>query len=149
MTAAAKSFTTLSRSGPPVARKLARELAGNAYMKLAAMQYRSGNSGRATASLNQADKFLDDARKERVMRHNRLVLRTARGQEGRARAQLATLQDNPIEALVNLGIAYDAAGDGRRAYQLWQQAKSKGYRSRVIDAWLEAKQRIFGYGNGN
>ncbi len=149
VTAAAKAFTTLSRSGPQVARKLARELAGNAYMKLAAMQYRSGNSSRATASLNQADKFLDDARKERVMRHNRLVLRTPRGQEGKARAQMATLQDNPVEALVNLGIAYDAAGDGRRAYQLWQQARTKGYRSRVLDAWLEAKQRIFGYGNGN
>ncbi len=70
---------------------------------------------------------------------------TARGSEAKARAALSALKDEPVEALVNLGVAVDAAGDGKRAYDLWKQAKAKGYKSKVLDAWLEARQRVFGY----
>ena len=144
--AAARAFAAQSRSGTTAVKNLSRRLAGHAYLHLATLHRRAGNNGPAVAALDEAAPFLSgDERAHRVLRHNRVVMGTARGSEAKARAALSALKDEPVEALVNLGVAVDAAGDGKRAYDLWKQAKAKGYKSKVLDAWLEARQRVFGY----
>jgi Flp pilus assembly protein TadD len=52
---------------------------------------------------------------------------------------------NPPEALVNLGIAYDRAGQSKQAYDAWVKAKSKNARAPKLQDWIDAKKRIFGY----
>ena len=142
---AAKVLVAQSRSGPAAVRALAGELAGRAYLHLASLRYRARSTGAANAALDKATRYIKDDRAARVLRHNRIVISSQRSGEARARAALAALKEPPAEAFVNLGVAYDAAGDGQRAYDAWRQARARGYRSRLLDAWIEAKQRVFGY----
>jgi hypothetical protein len=62
-----------------------------------------------------------------------------------AQAVFARLGDDPPEALYNLGIIEDQAGNSKRAYDLWTQARAKGVKTSKLDEWIDAKKRIFGF----
>jgi hypothetical protein len=52
---------------------------------------------------------------------------------------------SPPEALVNLGILHDRAGRPREAYDAWQRARARGFVTRELQKWIEAKKRIYGF----
>lgn len=119
-----------------------RDLVRSAWELVAYEHFLRGNEGQAEASLKKAAAFAGANR--RTIDHNEAVLSMAKRGAG-AEAVFERLGDSPPEALVNLGILYDRKGESKKAFELWQQARSKGVRSSKLDEWIESKKRIFNF----
>ncbi len=79
--------------------------------------------------------------------HNMAVLSMDKNGSA-AKAVFEKLKEKVPEALVNLGILADRAGESKAAFELWSEARAKGARSGKLDDWIAAKKKIFGFGGG-
>ncbi len=118
----------------------ARDLVAACFEAVAYDHWRGGSWSNATKALAEADKYAAGEQ------NRRLTVDRAAMSLGRDKlAELERLNGNPVEALVNLGIIYDMIGRPKDAYEAWTRAKSKGYNSRDLQKWIDAKKRIYGY----
>jgi predicted negative regulator of RcsB-dependent stress response len=74
------------------------------------------------------------------------VLDLADGKVEAAIAQLEHLSPKVPEALVNLGLAYERAGDQQKALDAWHRARKLGVRFAPLGEWIESKERVYGGG---
>jgi len=72
------------------------------------------------------------------------VLDLVDGHTADAIAQLEKLAGKMPEALVNLGLAYEKAGDQARALDAWRRARKLGVRFAPLNEWIESKERVYG-----
>ncbi len=95
--------------------------------------------------LREARSFLDTARRydrqSEEIAHNLAALDVQLGHADRALPVLEGLGGRVPEALVNLGIAYEAAGRSREAIAAWERAK---LRHPPLEGWIAAKRRLWG-----
>jgi hypothetical protein len=56
---------------------------------------------------------------------------------------LEQLGNNPVEALVNLGIVYEMLGRPKDALDAWQRARGR-VQVRDLQKWIDAKKRVYG-----
>ncbi len=138
---AESEFTKMQRGAKGKFASKLRELIGSANEYIAYAEYRSGKASSAGKALSTAAKYATSAQQKRLIDHNRAVL----GMKSVNPAVFAKMGGNPPESIINLGVAYDRAGDPKKAYDAWVQAKSKGARAPDLDKWIAAKRRIFGY----
>jgi len=138
--AAAKDFeSALNGATGNLAQKI-KDLLASSYEYVAYDAWRGGREGAAEKALISAAKYASgDA--DRRIRNNRAVLNmTSR--------QVSTFQDlgaAPPEALVNLGVLYDANGKPKEAYEAWKSARSRGANAKDLNRWIDAKKRIYGF----
>jgi len=105
--------------------------------------------------LAQARKFLTTAKSANTrvgadeVAHNLAVLDLVEGKLDAAIAGLDRIAPKVPEALVNLGIAYERKGDHQRALDAWRRARRAGVRFAPLADWIEAKERIYGTGEGS
>jgi tetratricopeptide (TPR) repeat protein len=98
----------------------------------------------------QARKFLATAKAANArvggdeIAHDLAVLDLAEGHTADAIGQLERLTGKVPEALVNLGLAYEKAGDQTKALDAWRRAKKIGVRFAPLTEWIESKERIYG-----
>ncbi len=121
-----------------------KDLLRSSWEAVAFDAWAHGDARTADVALNKADNFAAPAQK-RVIDHNAAVLAMSGKHGGNAQATFARLGDDPPEALYNLGILEDQAGNSKRAYDLWLQARAKGVKTSKLDEWIEAKKRIFNF----
>lgn len=117
-----------------------RDLLGSAFELIAFEQWRSGQVGAASKSLDSAAKYADNDAKRRITM-DKAALSLGKGDL----AALEALGGNPPEVLVNLGILYDQAGRPKDAYDAWVKAKARGVQVRDLQKWIDAKKRIYGF----
>jgi Flp pilus assembly protein TadD len=141
MMSAAQGFTRLQKAARGKFAGKVKELIGSSWQFVAAAQYRAGNSGAAKRSLANAQRHATSKSDRALLAHNKEVLTMS----GSAVKTFDSMGANPPEALVNLGIAYDRAGQSKQAYDAWVKAKSKNARAPKLQDWIDAKKRIFGY----
>jgi len=139
---AAAEFAKLQKGAKGKFGVRVKELLASSWEWVALSEYRGGNSGAAGKALTAASKLTSDKRAGAVIEHNREVLKM--GSKGDPKV-FEKLGANPPEALINLGIAYDRAGEPRKAYDAWVKAHEKGARAPDLQKWIDAKKRIFGY----
>jgi tetratricopeptide (TPR) repeat protein len=132
----------LPRTGGAIAVRT-KQLLRSAWEYIAWESFNGGSGKDADAALAKADAFAAGNEKRNID-HNRAVIALIKKQ-GNAEATFTRLGDDPPEALVNLGIIKDQAGDAKAAYQLWTQARAKGVNSDKLNGWIEAKKRIFNF----
>lgn len=140
-----KAAVTLGKLGvaPEPLRSKVGELLAAVWLTAAAERYAKGAGAEAQAMLKKAE-GVANVEQRRVVDHNRAVLSFDRP-GANLRPLLERLGSELPEALVNLGLLADQAGDSRRAYELWKLARTRGLRERLVDDWISAKQRIWGY----
>ncbi|MGE5185367.1 MAG: tetratricopeptide repeat protein [Acidobacteriota bacterium] len=108
--------------------------------------YRSGQ-------LAHARSFLATARAANArvggdeIAHDLAVLDLADGRVDAAIRELERLSTKVPEALVNLGLAYEKAGDQQRALDAWKRARKLGVRFAPLTEWIESKERVYGEKN--
>lgn len=119
-----------------------RELLRSTWELIAYDNYARGSAREAEAALKKAAGLAGGDK--RTIEHNLAVLSLEKKGAG-GKETFERMGDRPPEALVNLGILADRAGDAKKAFDLWSSAKAKGVRSAKLDDWIEAKKRIFGY----
>jgi tetratricopeptide (TPR) repeat protein len=78
--------------------------------------------------------------------HDLAVLDLADGKLEAAIGELDRLAPKVPEALVNLGLAYERAGDQTRALDAWRRARKLGVRFAPLAEWIESKERVYGEG---
>ncbi|MEJ7597291.1 MAG: hypothetical protein WKG01_05210 [Kofleriaceae bacterium] len=117
-----------------------RELLAASWESIAVEQWRLGQPGAATKSLQAADPHATGELKRRLSM-DRAVIALDRSDL----AALEAMGGVPPESLVNLGIIYDQLGRPKDAYDAWQRARAKGVQSRELMKWIEAKKRIYGF----
>ena len=117
-----------------------RDLLGSAYELIAFEQWRNGQVGAASKSLDSAAKYADNDAKRRITM-DKAALSLGKGDL----AALEALGGSPPEVLVNLGILYDQAGRPKDAYEAWVKAKARGVQVRDLQKWIDAKKRIYGF----
>ncbi len=94
----------------------------------------------------QAARRYADGEDQARIECNLAVLDLVRGRVGPARQRLRELGSTPPEALVNLGLLFERAGDFAKAYQLWSRAVKGGVRDKELLRWVQAKEELFGFG---
>ncbi len=141
---AATDFERLQRVAKGKFAGSIRDLAASAWEYVAFDAYSSGNGRGATDALQGAARS-GSGRVSRSISHNQAVLQMSEKSSSSLLSRFQSMGDNPPEALVNAGIMYDRAGQPKQAYDAWVQARSKGVKSRDLQKWIAAKQRIFGY----
>lgn len=126
--------------------RLAGPLGGQATQVVAACwesvaydHWRSGATGAAQKALDDAEKMANAEQKRRIV-----VDRAAMSLGRNMLDDLAALNGNPPEALVNLGIIYDMIGRPREAYDAWVRARGR-VNTRDLQKWIDAKKKIYGY----
>ncbi len=134
---AATELTRLEGEAGAFAPRL-RELLAGTWEAIAYDQWRSGQIAAARRSLDSADRYATGDLKRRIGM-DRAALDLPRAD---IRA-LEALGANPIEALVNLGIAYDLRGRHKEALEAWQRARGR-VQVRDLQKWIDAKKRIHG-----
>jgi tetratricopeptide (TPR) repeat protein len=117
-----------------------RSMLAATWELLALDQFTHEQDRQAQTSLKNALRYRASTDKPTAL-HNTAVLTASKNPQS-ARALFEKLADSLPEALVNLGIVYDQAGDVRRAYELWKTARSRGARLPELDAWIEAKAKF-------
>jgi tetratricopeptide (TPR) repeat protein len=100
--------------------------------------------------LAQARKYLATAKAANAkvggdeIAHDLAVLDLAEGHAADAIGQLERLTGKVPEALVNLGLAYEKAGDQQKALDAWRRAKKLGVRFGPLADWIDSKERVYG-----
>lgn len=138
---AAREFTKLQKGAKGKFATTISDLIGSSWQFVAAAEYRSGKSGPARSALKSAQRYANSKAARNILTHNNEVLSMGKG----SISAFQKMGKSPPEALVNLGIAYDRAGQPRQAYDAWVSARSAGVRNKTLEEWIDAKQRIFGY----
>ena len=65
--------------------------------------------------------------------------------DGNLDGAIAQLERSHLpDALVSLGIAYEKKGEQSKAVDAWRRAKKAGVKLPALDAWIEAKVRVYG-----
>jgi tetratricopeptide (TPR) repeat protein len=120
-----------------------REILRSTHEFLAFDAWGRGQQREAEAALRRAAGGGSGERRA-ALEHNLAVI-DAEQKGAAARGALARFADRVPEALVNLGILADRAGDTKEAHDLWTQARSRGARASRLDEWIDSKKRLFGY----
>jgi tetratricopeptide (TPR) repeat protein len=136
---AAADFARLA-SEPGVGDKV-KEILGSCWEMIAVDQWRAGQTAAAGKSLNSAERYAASGDLKRRIAMDRAALALGKADL----TVMESLQGNPPEALVNLGIIYDQLGRSKDAYDAWVRAKSRGVQVRDLQRWIDAKKRIYGY----
>jgi Tfp pilus assembly protein PilF len=118
----------------------AREISASCWEMVAYDNWRSGNQSATLKALATAEKTATAEQKRRIDL-DRAALNLGRDKLG----VLESLNGNPPEALVDLGIVYDMIDKPKDAYEAWTRAKAKGVNARDLQRWIDAKRRIYGY----
>lgn len=118
----------------------AKELASSCWEMVAYDQWKAGNQGGVVKALATAEKSATPDQKRRI-ELDRAALALGKDKL----SELESMNGNPPEALVDLGIVYDMLGRPREAYDAWTRAKAKGVAAPGLQKWIDAKKRIYGY----
>jgi Flp pilus assembly protein TadD len=117
-----------------------KELLAACWESIAIEQWRAGQLATAGKSLVTAERHaVGDLKRRIAMDRAALVLNKG------SVAVLESMNGNPPEALVNLGILYDQLGRPKDAFDAWTKARAKGAQARDLPRWIEAKKRIYGF----
>ncbi len=116
-----------------------RQLLASAWEVIAYDQWRAGQRTAAAKSLLAAAKHAGGGLERRVAM-GRMALALRKTDIG----ALEALRDDPPEALVNLGIAYELAGRPKDAFDAWSRVRGRT-QSRDLHKWIDAKKRIYGF----
>jgi hypothetical protein len=133
-----KACGDLARLAPQLGGQ-AKDIVAACWESVAYDHWRSGATGAAQNALDEAQKTANAEQKRRIV-----VDRAAMALGRNMLDDLAALNGNPPEALVNLGIIYDMIGKPREAYDAWVRARGK-VNTRDLQKWIDAKKRIYGY----
>jgi tetratricopeptide (TPR) repeat protein len=132
----------LRRRTTKVSAQLARMAARDLAVRAAAEAYKRNDLRRARIFLRNA---LAVDRRSPEVQHNQAVLMLARNQHRRAIPILERVSSRVPEALVNLGIAYDARGEPRKAVAYYRRAYRAGVRmGGRLKHWIAIKERLWG-----
>ena len=137
--ARAAACTELEKLEPDIGAK-AREIAASCWEMVGYDEWRAGNQGAMLKALATAEKTATPDQKRRIDL-DRAAANLSKGDLG----VLESMNGNPPEALVDLGIVYDMIGKPREAYDAWNRAKAKGVNAPGLQKWIDAKKRIYGY----
>lgn len=136
---AATEFTSiLGKASGGFATKV-KDLIASSHEYVAYDHWRNGRNGPAGKALDAADKFANPEIQRRII-NNRAVLSLTAGKE----SALKSLNGQPPESLVNLGIIYDQNNQPKEAYDAWRAASGK-VQNKDLQKWIDAKKRIYGY----
>jgi hypothetical protein len=117
-----------------------RELLASCWETAAVDAGRAGQTGAAAKDLVAADKTASAEQKRRISL-DRIALSLDKSKVG----ELEAFGGEPPEALVDLGIVYDMLGRPKDAYEAWLKAKAKGAAAPLLQRWIDAKKRIYGF----
>jgi tetratricopeptide (TPR) repeat protein len=103
--------------------------------------YRGGKLAQARKLLAEAKRVQTRAGADELA-HNLAVIDLA---DGKTAAAVAALERSKLpEALVNLGVAHDRAGEPTKALDAWRRARRAGVRFAPLADWITAKEQIYG-----
>lgn len=105
--------------------------------------YRAGKLARAERHLRQARRAGGRAG-ELELELNELAVRIASGDTEGVVPRLESLASELPEALLHLGVALELGGDPEAALEAWRRAKRAGVKHSKLDAWIAAKERLWG-----
>jgi lipopolysaccharide biosynthesis regulator YciM len=117
-----------------------RELIASSWESIAFDQWRGGQLANAKQSLQSADKY---AKPGGEIKRRIGMDRTALALTKSDVRSLEQLGNNPVEALVNLGIVYEMLGRPKDALDAWQRARGR-VQVRDLQKWIDAKKRVYG-----
>jgi tetratricopeptide (TPR) repeat protein len=117
-----------------------KDIAAACYEAAAVDFYRAGSGEAARKALAKVETLGNASQKRRVN-----VDQAAMSLSRSNLQALESLNGDPPESLVNLGIIYDQMDKPREAYDAWVRAKAKGANAPYLQKWIEAKKRIYGY----
>ena len=117
-----------------------RELLASCWESAGVDAARAGQTAAAQKALATADKNATPEQKRRLSL-DRIALTLDKSKLG----ELEGFGGEPPEALVDLGIVYDLLGRPKDAYDTWLKAKAKGATAPMLQKWIDAKKRIYGF----
>jgi predicted Zn-dependent protease len=136
---AANDFQSMTASATGAFAQKVKDLTGSAWEMIAADDIRAGKTGAAQTALKNAGKYASGEALKRIQLDEIVAANSGNV------AQLEAMGDNPPQALIDLGILYDRLGRTKDAYDAWVRAKNKGAGGPVLQKWIDAKKRIYGY----
>jgi hypothetical protein len=136
---AANDFQSMAGTASGAFAQKVKDLTGSAFEMIAVDEIRAGKSGAASAALKSAGKYATGEALKRIQLDEIVVANSGNV------AQLEQMGDNPPQALIDLGILYDRLGRSKDAYDVWVKAKNKGAGGPLLQKWIDAKKRIYGY----
>jgi hypothetical protein len=136
---AAKEFESMSSGASGSFAQKIKDLLTSSYEFVAYDAWRNGKEGAAEKALTAAAKSADGDLKKRIQNDKAVLDGT------KSVSTFENLGSSPPEALVNLGVAYDAAGKPKEAYEAWTKAAAKGASAKDLKKWIDAKKRIYGF----
>ena len=139
---AAKLLQAMSQKNPTI--EWLKQLLRSDFELLAFDYWQRSDEKKAEASLRSAGKVVVKGGDKRDWEHNLGVMDLFYGRLPQAEKAFDALNGKPGEALINLGIIKDKAGDGKAALGLYRQAQAKGARGPRLKEWIDVKQRIYG-----
>jgi tetratricopeptide (TPR) repeat protein len=140
--AACRAFQSMSTKATGAAGEWVKQLQRSCWELLAYDWFQRSDEKRAEAALKTARRFAGKG-DTRELEHNQGVLDMLLGRAAQAEKTFEALGARPAEALVNLGILRDRAGDARRALELYKRALEKGAHAPKLKEWIDVKERLF------
>ncbi len=145
--AAAKAFQKFLPKATGALQAQLRDLIRSSFELEAYDYWVRGEEGKAAAAIRNAGKVASKGER-RELDHNLAVVEMAEGKSAAAQKAFEELGQRPAEALVNLGILYDRAGDSKRALELYRRANERGARAPKLREWIDVKERLLASGGG-
>ena len=136
---AANDFQSMAGTASGAFAQKVNDLSGSAWEMIAVDDIRAGKSSAASAALKSAAKYASGEALKRIELDEIVVANSGNV------AQLEQMGDNPPQALIDLGILYDRLGRSKDAYDVWVRAQKKGAGGALLQKWIDAKKRIYGY----
>jgi Tfp pilus assembly protein PilF len=137
---AAAEFASLQRDATGAFAVKIRDLVASSFELVAYDHWKAGRRPQAEKALAQAFAYASDEIRRRITL-DRVVMKLGKDQL----ATLEALGGQPPEALVALGIVYEALGRPKDAHDAWVRARARGVATRDLQKWIDAKKRIYGY----
>jgi lipopolysaccharide biosynthesis regulator YciM len=136
---AAAEFQSMAASATGSFAQKVKDLAASAYEMEAADAIRGGRTSAAMAAIKSAQKYASGEALKRLKLDELVATNTGDVKE------LEAMGESPPQALVDLGILYDRLGRPKDAYDAWVKAQKRGAGGPVLQKWIDAKKRIYGY----
>ena len=136
---AASEFQSMSASATGSFAQKVKDLAASAYEMEAADAIRAGRTSAASSAIKSAQKYASGEALKRI-KLDEIVANN----QGDVK-ELEAMGESPPQALVDLGILYDRLGRPKDAYDAWVRAQKRGAGGPMLQKWIDAKKRIYGY----